>query len=107
MEKSWRRAEVEDVTTSQSPVIPAGPGILQPSGSIPGAIEQALMPMNKRSPRIDITMPPRVDRRAEILRTLDEYSTTTRQPHLTIDPHELCRPTFHYHLLLEVLTWLL
>ena len=42
--------------------------------------------MNKRSPRVDITMPPHVDRRAEILRTLDEYSITTRQPHLTIDP---------------------
>ena len=86
MEKSWRRAEVEDVTTCQSPVIPAAPEVLQPSGNIPGAIEQALMLMNKRSPRVDITMPPHVDRRAEILQTLDEYSTTTRQPHLTIDP---------------------
>ena len=44
MEKSWRRAEVEAVTTPQSPVIPAAPGVLQPSGIIPGAIEQALMP---------------------------------------------------------------
>ena len=35
---------------------------------------------------MDITMPPHVDRRAEILQTLDEYFTTTRQPHLTIDP---------------------
>ena len=67
MEKSWRRAEVEDVTTSQSPVIPAVPGVLQPSGIIPGAIEQALMLMNKISPRVDITRPPHVDRRAEIL----------------------------------------
>ena len=85
MEKSWRRAEVEDITTSQLPVIPAAPGVLQPSGIIPRAIEQALMPMNKRSPRVDITMRPHVDRTAEILPTLDEYSTTTRQPHLTID----------------------
>ena len=62
MEKSWKRAEVEDVTTSQSLVIPAAPGVLQPSGIIPGAIEQALMLMNKRSPRVDITNPPHIDR---------------------------------------------
>ena len=86
MERSWRRAEVEDITTSQSPVISATPGVLKPSRIILGAIEQALMPMNRRSPRVDITMPPHVDRRAEILRTLDKYFTTTRQPHLTIDP---------------------
>ena len=67
MERSWRRAEVEDVTTSESPVITGTPGVLKPSGIIPGAIEQALMPMNRRSPRVDITMPPHVDRRAEIL----------------------------------------
>ena len=35
---------------------------------------------------MEITVPPHVDRRVEILQTLDEYSTTTRQPHLTIDP---------------------
>ena len=86
MERSWRRAEIKDITTSQSPVISATPGVLNPSGIIPGATKQALMPMNRRSLRVDITMPPHVDRRAEILRTLDEYSTTTRQPHLTIDP---------------------
>ena len=50
MERSWRRAEVEDVTTTQSPVISAAPGVLKPSGIIPGAIKQALMPMNRRSP---------------------------------------------------------
>ena len=67
MEKSWRRAEVEDITMSQSTVISAMSRVPTPSGVIPGAIEQALMPMNRRSPRVDITMPPHLDRRAEIL----------------------------------------
>ena len=62
MERSWRRAEVEDITTSQSPVISAAPGVLKPSRIIPEAIKQALMLMNRRSPRVDITMPPHVDR---------------------------------------------
>ena len=67
MEKSWRRTEVEDITTSQSTMISAMSRVLTPSGVILGAIEQTLMLMNRRSPRVDITMPPHVDRRAEIL----------------------------------------
>ena len=66
MEKSWRRAEVEDITTSQSTVISTMPRSTTPSRVVPGDIEQTLMPMNRRSPRVDITMPPHVDR-TEIL----------------------------------------
>ena len=40
----------------------SGPSI--PSEAVSGATEQALMPMNRRSPRVDITMPPHIDRRA-------------------------------------------
>ena len=86
VERSWRRADAEDITTSQSTMISTTPGAPTPSEVIPGAIEHTLMPMNKRSPRVDITMPPHVDRRAEILWTLDQHSTTIMQPLLTIDP---------------------
>ena len=48
MEKSWRRAEVEDITTSQSTMASAMSRVPTPSGVIPGAIEQALMLMNGR-----------------------------------------------------------
>ena len=74
---------------SQSTMIPAIPGVPTPSEAISGAIEQALMPMNRRSPRVDITMPPHIDRRAEILQMLDQYSATTMQPRLTIDPQAM------------------
>ena len=85
VERTWRRADAEDITTSQSTLIPTTPGPPTPLEVVPGAIEQALMPMN-RSPRLDITIPPHVDRRAEILQTLDQYSATIMQPCLTIDP---------------------
>ena len=70
-------------------MIPTTPRATTPSEAISGAIEQALMPMNRRSPKVYITMPLHIDRRAGILWTLDQYSTTTMQPHLTIDPQAM------------------
>ena len=89
VERTWRRTDAEDITTFQSMLIPTTPGPPTPSEVVPGAIEQALMPMNRRSHRVDITMPPHVERRAEILWTLDQYSATIMQPCLTTDPQAM------------------
>ena len=50
-----------------------------------GSIERALMPLNQMPPDVDVPLPPHVDRRAEILRALDQFSSTRSQM-LTMDP---------------------
>ena len=49
-----------------------------------GSIERALMPLNQMPPDVDVPLPPHVDWRAEILRALDQFSSTRSQT-LTMD----------------------
>ena len=50
-----------------------------------GSIEKALMPLNQMPPDVDVPLPPHMDQRAEILRALDQFSSTGSQT-LTMDP---------------------
>ena len=65
------------------------PSAILPTGrQVPvamGSIERALMPLNQMPPDVDVPLPPHVDRRAEILRALDQFSSTRSQT-LTVDP---------------------
>ena len=72
-----------------TPILTQMPSAILPTGrQVPvamGSIERALMPLNQMPPDVDVPLPPHMDWRAEILRALDQFSSTGSQT-LTMDP---------------------
>ena len=83
-----RTGSVNRRDNTWTPILTQTPSAILPTGrQVPvamGSIERALMPLNQMPPDVDVPLPPHMDQRAEILRALDQFSSTRSQT-LTMD----------------------